>query len=280
MWHRVSSGAVARWTGRYVANPGQHQLPRHVAIIMDGNGRWAEDHGLERVKGHCEGARAVRDTVETAARMGIQHLTLYAFSVANWSRPRTEVDTLMRLLVDFAKRERMDLRQNGIRVQVAGHVEELPPVTRLAVRELINSTRHGDRLTLTLALSYGGRRDIVDATRALVARVRAGELAPEAIDEAAFRAQLTTSALPDVDLLIRTGGESRISDFLLFEAAYAELLFLPVMWPEFRPEHLVAAVECYMGKERRFGLTSAQVRSQDQGAARKNGRVLRPVVGY
>jgi len=247
---------------------------------MDGNGRWAEGHGLERVKGHCEGARAVRDTVETAARMGIPYLTLYAFSVANWSRPRTEVDTLMRLLVDFAKRERMDLRQNGIRVQVAGHVEDLPPVTRLAVRELISSTRNGDRLTLTLALSYGGRRDIVDAARALVAKVRAGELDPRAIDEGAFRAELTTHALPDVDLLIRTGGESRISDFLLFEAAYAELLFLPVMWPEFRPEHLVAAVECYMGKERRFGLTSEQVRSQDQDRARANGRVLRPVVGY
>ncbi|MBN2193066.1 MAG: di-trans,poly-cis-decaprenylcistransferase [Polyangiaceae bacterium] len=247
---------------------------------MDGNGRWAECQGFERVKGHCEGARAVRDTVETAARMGIPYLTLYAFSVANWSRPRNEVDTLMRLLVDFAKRERMDLRQNGIRVQVAGHVEELPTVTRLAVRELINATRHGDRLTLTLALSYGGRRDLVDAARALAEKVRKGEIDARAIDEQALRSEMTTRLLPDVDLLIRTGGESRISDFLLFEAAYAELMFLPMMWPEFRPEHFLAAIQGYMGKERRFGLTSAQVRTQDQDAARANGRILRPVVGY
>lgn len=246
---------------------------------MDGNGRWAEEHGLERVKGHCEGARAVRDTVETAARMGIPYLTLYAFSVANWSRPRSEVDTLMRLLVDFAKRERMDLRQNGIRVRVAGHVEELPAVTRLAVRELINSTRHGDRLTLTLALSYGGRRDLIDAARALAERVRKGELEPSAIDEAAFHAEMTTRELPDVDLLIRTGGETRISDFLLYEAAYAELAFLPLMWPEFRPEHLVRAVDDYMGKERRFGLTSAQVRAGGSDQARANGRSLLPSVG-
>jgi undecaprenyl diphosphate synthase len=263
-----------------VSNNGQRQLPAHVAIIMDGNGRWAQARGLERVQGHREGARAVRDTVETAARMGIEHLTLYAFSVANWSRPRTEIDTLMKLLVEFSKAERMDLRQNGIKVQVAGHVEELPPLTRVAVRELIRYTKHGDRLTLTLALSYGGRRDILDAARALAEQVRRGEITTDQIDEASFHAQMTTRNLPDVDLLIRTGGESRVSDFLLYEAAYAELMFLPLMWPDFGAEPLKRCIEAYMGKERRFGLTSAQVRTNGQDTARENARVLRPVVGY
>lgn len=259
-----------------MGNERQRELPRHVAIIMDGNGRWAEARGLERIKGHLEGARSVRDTVETAARMGIPYLTLYAFSVANWSRPRGEVEGLMKLLVDFSKQERMDLRQNGIRVRVAGHVEELPMLTRLAVRELVNSTRDGDRLTLTLALSYGGRRELVDAARALAEDVRAGKLTPDQITEQLFRARMTTSELPDVDLLIRTGGECRVSDFLLYEAAYAELMFLPVMWPEFRPQVFVDAIDQYMGKERRFGLTSAQVRNSGQERARLNGHVLRP----
>jgi undecaprenyl diphosphate synthase len=263
-----------------VSNNGQRQLPEHVAIIMDGNGRWAQARGLERVQGHREGARALRDTVETAARMGIKHLTVYAFSVANWSRPRTEIDTLMKLLVEFSKAERMDLRQNGIKVQVAGHVEELPPLTRVAVRELIRYTKHGDRLTLTLALSYGGRRDILDAARALADRVQRGELTPDQIDETAFHAQMTTHGLPDVDLLIRTGGESRVSDFLLYEAAYAELMFLPIMWPDFGADPLKRCIDAYMRKERRFGLTSAQVRTGGEDSARENARVLRPVVGY
>ena len=266
--------------GAHLSSNGQRQLPGHVAIIMDGNGRWAQARGLERVRGHREGARAVRDTVETAARMGVKHLTLYAFSVANWSRPRTEIDTLMKLLVEFAKAERMDLRQNGIRVQVAGHVEELPPLTRVAVRELMRYTKGGDRLTLTLALSYGGRRDILDAARTLAERVRRGEMTPDQIDGAAFHAEMTTRTLPDVDLLIRTGGESRVSDFLLYEAAYAEFIFLPMMWPDFGAEPFKRCVEAYMRKERRFGLTSAQVRTNGEEVARENSRVLRPVVGY
>lgn len=245
-------------------------LPRHVAIIMDGNGRWAQKRGLDRTHGHIEGAKAVRDTCETAARLGIQYLTLYAFSVANWSRPAGEVEALMGLLVDFARRERADLRQNGIRVQVIGRIDELPPVTRAAVEDLIAYTADGDRLTLTLALSYGGRSDLVEAARRIAAQVKAGTIKPEEVDEALLRGEMTTRQLPDVDLLIRTGGESRISDFLLFEAAYAELLFVPEMWPEFGANQLRAAVEMFTRRQRRFGLTGDQVVSGLD--ARTNGR--------
>ncbi len=258
-------------------NQPHHQLPRHVAIIMDGNGRWAQARGLERSKGHAEGARAVRDTVETAARMGIRYLTLYAFSMANWSRPRSEIEMLMRLLLEFSRQERMELRQLGIRVRVAGRLDELPLLTRLAVRELVDYTAGGEGMTLVLALSYGGRREMVEAARSLAEKVRAGELDPSAIEETTFRAQMSTRELPDVDLLLRTGGESRVSDFLLFEAAYAELMFLDVMWPDFRPRHLVEAIEHYMGQERRFGLTSEQVRVAGFERARGNGQAVVPV---
>jgi undecaprenyl diphosphate synthase len=201
----------------------------------------------------------VRDAVETATRIGIPYLTLYAFSVANWARPRIEVEALMRLLVDFAKTERAELRQNGIRVNVIGSLEDLPTVTRHAVEDLIAYTKDGERMTLTLALSYGGRKDLVEAARALAIKARAGLLLPEEIDERSLQLHMTTHAVPDVDLLIRTGGETRVSDFLLFESAYAELLFLPIMWPDFRPQSLIDAVEHYGKKERRFGLTSEQI---------------------
>jgi undecaprenyl diphosphate synthase len=239
--------------------------PRHVAIIMDGNGRWAQARGLPRYRGHAEGARAVRDAVETATRAGVEYLTLYAFSVANWSRPEAEVMGLMTLLVDFAKSERAELRQNGICVRVIGNVEALPAATRRAVADLVEATKHGERMTLTLALSYGGRADIVSAARQLALKVARGELAAEDVDDSLLRAELSTSHLPDVDLLIRTGGESRVSDFLLFESAYAELVFLPIMWPDFRPQSLHAALDVYAQKERRFGLTSDQVKASEHG---------------
>jgi undecaprenyl diphosphate synthase len=236
------------------------RVPRHVAIIMDGNGRWAKARGLERVEGHAEGARAVRDAVETAARLGVNYLTLYAFSVANWARPTIEIEALMRLLVDFARQERAELRQQGIRVNVIGTLEDLPTSTRHAVEDLMRYTADGERMTLSLALSYGGRQDIVEAARSLAVRARAGLVLPEEIDEAFFHREMTSNSLPDVDLLIRTGGETRVSDFLLFESAYAELVFLPIMWPDFRPQTLIEAVEVYSKKERRFGRTSEQVR--------------------
>jgi len=239
---------------------GFSRIPQHVAIIMDGNGRWAKARGLERIEGHAEGARAVRDAVETASRVGIRFLTLYAFSVANWARPKAEVEGLMRLLVEFANKERAELRQNGIRVNVIGALDDLPTSTRHAVEDLIRYTAEGDRMTLTLALSYGGRQDIIEAARSLAVRARAGLVLPEEIDETLFQRHMTTHSLPEVDLLIRTGGETRVSDFLLFESAYAELLFLPIMWPEFRPETLLSAIETFGNKERRFGMISEQVR--------------------
>jgi len=234
-------------------------LPKHVAIIMDGNGRWAKARNLPRHAGHLEGAKAVRHAVEAASRIGIEYLTLYAFSANNWARPNTEVQALMALMVDFARSECAELRRNDIRVRVVGQVERLPEHTRTAVADLINATREGRRMTLTLALSYGARQDALRAIKTIAERVRRGELSEHEIDEGTYRAAMSTHFLPDVDLLIRTGGESRVSDFLLFESAYAELLFLPCMWPDFKPETLQQALNHYRGLERRFGLTSEQV---------------------
>ncbi|MDX2051006.1 MAG: polyprenyl diphosphate synthase [Polyangiaceae bacterium] len=246
-------------SGDSLVNASKAELPRHIAIIMDGNGRWAKARGLERVEGHAEGARAVRETVESCAKLGVQFLTLYAFSVANWARPPREVQALMKLLVYFANREKEDLRNNGVRVRVVGNLDDLPLLTRHSVEELMAYTADCQGMTLSLALSYGGRKDIVDAARALAAKARAGLLLPEDIDEASFQREMSTEALPNVDLLIRTGGETRVSDFLLFESAYAEFVFLPIMWPEFDAKALGLALDIYAGKERRFGLTSEQV---------------------
>jgi undecaprenyl diphosphate synthase len=237
-----------------------NKVPAHVAIIMDGNGRWAELRGLHRSEGHAEGARAVREAVRTSRELGVRYLTLYAFSVANWSRPRPEVEALMRLLQDFAESERQDLREKGIRLNVIGDLEELPVYARRAVEEAKAYTADCNEMTLSLALSYGGRRDIADAARSIAVRARAGLILPEDIDEEFFHRQMTTHSLPDLDLLIRTGGENRVSDFLLFEAAYAEFVFLPIMWPEFTGNALRDALGIYAARERRFGLTTDQVR--------------------
>lgn len=233
--------------------------PRHVAIIMDGNGRWARRRGRVRWDGHSAGADAVRSTLEKAAEIGLEYLTLYAFSTNNWNRPRLEVEALMHLLTRFARKEQAELIRQNIRVRVVGDLERLPKTPRSAMHQLIDATAHCTGTTLSLALSYGGREDMIRATRTLIERARAGELCPEDIDEESFHAHLSTSFLPNVDLLIRTGGESRISDFLLYEAAYAELCFLPMMWPEFRGGDLVSAIEDYRGVQRRFGLTGEQI---------------------
>ena len=257
---RVGTAGQSMWSLPTLKN-GHGRLPRHVAIIMDGNGRWAQARGLPRYEGHFEGARAVREAVETAARVGIEHLTLYAFSCANWARPPIEVRALMKLMIRFARSEQAELRQLGIRCTVVGRIEDLPPATRDAVEQLVWATRAGDRMTLTLALSYSCRQDVVQAARTLVAKAQAGQLAADDITEQSLRQQMSTRALPDVDLLIRTGGESRLSDFLLLEAAYAELVFLPIRWPDFRAQHLNAALDAYASQERRFGKTSEQVAS-------------------
>jgi undecaprenyl diphosphate synthase len=228
---------------------------------MDGNGRWAQANGLSRLEGHAEGARAVREAVRTCRKEGVQFLTLYAFSVANWGRPRTEVRALMNLLLDFAEREKKELRDQDVKLQVIGDSDELPLSTRQAVQSAISYTADCQGMTLSLALSYGGRADIVNAARALALRVQSGQLLPEEVTEQTFQSALSTHALPPVDLLIRTGGERRVSDFLLYESAYAELYFLPIMWPDFNSKALRDAFAFFSGRERRFGLTSEQVQT-------------------
>jgi undecaprenyl diphosphate synthase len=237
-------------------------MPKHVAIIMDGNGRWAEARGLPRTDGHAQGAESVRETVRTARARGVRFLTLYAFSVANWDRPRSEVRALMQLLAQFAGQEKYELAERGIRLNVIGELDELPTAPRRAIEDAMAFTGNAEDMVLSLALSYGGRNDIVSAARSIAIKVRAGLLLPEEIDEKRLCSEMSTHALPSVDLLIRTGGEARVSDFLLFESAYAELLFLPVMWPEFREQHLDQALAYYANRERRFGLTSSQLRGQ------------------
>jgi undecaprenyl diphosphate synthase len=240
-------------------------IPKHVAIIMDGNGRWAQARGLHGAKGHSQGAEAVRRAVRAFRAEGVQYLTLYAFSVANWSRPQSEVKTLMQLLAQFAEQERHELKQRGIRLAVVGDIDELPTPARRALEDTVALTAEGQEMVLSLALSYGGRRDLVDAMRALAIQVNAGLLLPEEIDEARLRAEMSTRDLPPVDLLIRTGGASRVSDFMLFDSAYAELLMLSKLWPDFDERDVRDAILYYSGRERRFGLTSTQIAAANEG---------------
>ncbi len=239
------------------------QMPRHLAIIMDGNGRWAQERKKVRWEGHSEGAKAVRRTVETCARLGIEYLTLYAFSVNNWQRPRLEVEALMRLLRRFAKKEEAELVRQNIQVRVVGDIGALPRRTRAALDQLLERTADCTGMTLNLALSYGGREDLARASLRLAEKFKAGLIDASEINADALQAELSTGHCPNVDLLIRTGGESRVSDFMLFEAAYAELCFLPVKWPEFSEAHLYAALRSYGVTERRFGLTGAQVQAHE-----------------
>jgi undecaprenyl diphosphate synthase len=252
------------------------QIPRHVAIIMDGNGRWAQANGLSRVEGHAEGARAVREAVRTCRKEGVQFLTLYAFSVANWGRPRTEVRALMNLLLDFAEREKQELRDQDVKLEVIGDIEELPITTRHAVESATSYTAGCTGMTLSLALSYGGRADIVSAARAIAIRAATGNLLPEEITEETFQRAMSTHALPPVDLLIRTGGERRVSDFLLFESAYAELYFLPIMWPDFNANALREAFAFFSSRERRFGLTGEQIQAASSPLPIKSGHGFDP----
>lgn len=228
-------------------------VPRHVGVIMDGNGRWARRSGLMRLRGHEAGVDAVRDTVEAAAEWGIEHLTLYAFSVENWQRPRAEVAGLMRFLEKFLRQEKATMLRDGIRLRVLGRVADLPEAVQQQVRDVQAATAHGTRMTLRLALSYGGRQELTDAVRKLAVEVAAGKLAPEDIDAAAIERNLYDPEMPDPDLIIRTAGEVRLSNFLLWQASYAEFHFLDILWPEFRREHLLHALRDYDGRVRRFG---------------------------
>lgn len=240
---------MEKWLGRL--DPAR--LPRHVAIIMDGNGRWAQQQGKSRIEGHRAAIRAVREAVEGAAEGGIPYLTLYAFSTENWERPAEEVEGLMLLLRHVLDQEEAQLVQKGVRLEVIGRIQDLPPPLRKRLQEATLHTRHGDRLTLTLALSYGGRQDILQAVRKIAEEVQQGKIQPGQIDEALFRSYLWTRSLPDPELLIRTSGELRISNFLLWESAYTEFVFLPLFWPDFRRQHLYQAIWEYQQRERRFG---------------------------
>lgn len=229
-------------------------LPRHVAIIMDGNGRWAEARGLERIAGHQEGSLSVRAVTREARRIGLEALTLYAFSSQNWARPPTEVAALWKLLHDFLETERPEILQNGIRLNAIGELDRLPGFVRKRLQGVMDESAANDRMVLTLALSYDGREEIVRAAS------RAAERRGSRLDQHSLAAELWTADLPELDLLVRTSGERRISNFLLWQCAYAELAFSEVLWPEFRELELLEVVTEYQRRERRFGKTGAQVR--------------------
>jgi undecaprenyl diphosphate synthase len=235
------------------------RVPQHVAIIMDGNGRWAQKQGELRVVGHSNGVKSVRDTLVAATEIGVKYLTLYAFSTENWNRPQAEVDALMDLLVNTLVSEMESLHENGVRLNTIGDTDSLPPNCRATLLHAIQQTAHNDRVTLTLALSYSARWELLRAVRTVAQDLKDGRLAMHDINEGLVDARLSTAGMPDPELLIRTSGEQRISNFLLWQIAYAELWFTPVLWPDFRKEHLFQAVIDFQNRERRFGLTSDQV---------------------
>ncbi|MFW6193118.1 MAG: isoprenyl transferase [Gemmatimonadota bacterium] len=229
------------------------EVPAHVAVIMDGNGRWAKERGLPRWEGHRHGMEAVREVVEGALQAGIDYLTLYAFSRENWARPDEEVSALMDLMQEFVAREKEELRENGVRVEVFGELDDLPETGRSAVEEIQRHTREGDRLQLNLAISYGARTEIVQAVRKLARLSVLEAIRPDEITEERFGRELYTGSWPDPDLLIRTSGEMRLSNFLLWQIAYAELYVTDVLWPDFGRREFLAALREYQARERRFG---------------------------
>lgn len=230
-----------------------NRVPRHIAIIMDGNGRWATSRGLSRTEGHRRGADAVQQTVRAAADMGVSYLTLFAFSSENWNRPAAEVTTLMELMRYYLKKETSELHKSGARLRVIGERHKLPRDILGLIENAEHVTRDNDKITVVIALSYGGRQDIAQAARTLAQQAAAGEIAPDDIDEKLFSTTLQTADMPDPDLLIRTSGENRVSNFLLWQMAYSELYFTDVYWPDFTAQHLAAAIEAYAGRARRFG---------------------------
>jgi undecaprenyl diphosphate synthase len=236
-----------------------NKLPAHIAIIMDGNGRWAKTHGKPRVFGHKNGVLAVREVTEAAAELGIKFLTLYAFSTENWSRPSFEVNALMALLVETVKRELSTLNKNNIRLQAIGDLSKLPDMTRKTLLEGIEQTKNNTRMTLILALNYSSRWEIVEAVKKIATQVNDGLLSVDNITSDVFSEYLTTKDIPDPELMIRTSGEHRISNYLLWQAAYAELYFTSVLWPDFRREHFYQALLDFQGRERRFGKISEQL---------------------
>lgn len=236
-----------------------NKLPKHIAIIMDGNGRWAKGKGKFRIFGHQNGVKAVRETTEACAELGVQYLTLYAFSTENWSRPKEEINALMELLVSTIRKETPTLMKNGIKLQSIGNKEDLPAKCRKELEESIKETEQNTRMTLILALSYSAKWDIVNSVKEIAKQVGMGLIKAEEIDENIINSHLSTSAYPHPELMIRTSGEQRISNFLLWEIAYSELYFSPKLWPDFTKEDLFEAVINYQNRERRFGKTSEQM---------------------
>ncbi|MEE2723531.1 MAG: isoprenyl transferase [Bacteroidota bacterium] len=236
-----------------------NDLPNHLAIIMDGNGRWASDKGKKRIFGHRNGVKAVQKVVEEAAELKIKHLTLFAFSTENWKRPREEIGVLMKLLVSSLKSEFEKLLKNRIKLNVIGNIDQLPKIVQDELNYVINKTKNNTKMTLTLALSYGGREELVSTFIKLASKVKNNIISPEKIDQSIINEHLYTHNLPDVDLLIRTSGEKRISNFLLWQIAYAELYFSNILWPDFNKKHLHKAIINYQKRERRFGKTSEQL---------------------
>jgi len=228
-------------------------IPRHVAIIMDGNGRWARARGLPRLRGHEEGAQSVRAVIRACRQAGVKYLTLYAFSVENWVRPKDEVGGLMRLLTKFLRANERDLHENRVRLRVIGRMGDLPVAVRHGLQRVMKKTERYDEGQLILALSYGGRTEIVDAVRQVAREVQAGRLAPDAIEEETIGARLYAPDVPDPDLVIRTSGEMRISNFLLWQISYSELYVTPVLWPDFREAQFAEAIAAYGRRRRRFG---------------------------
>ncbi len=235
-------------------------LPQHIAIIMDGNGRWAKQKGMVRAFGHENGTKSVRDTVEAAAELGVKNLTLYAFSTENWKRPKLEVQTLMKLLVSSLKKEISTLQENNIKLSAIGNLNALPKKVYQELIEVIDKTESNTRMTLTLALSYGSREELLNTVKEISIKVKNNIISADSIDESTINKHLYTQNLPDVDLLIRTSGEHRISNFLLWQIAYAELYFINILWPDFTRENLYEAIIDYQKRERRFGKTSEQLK--------------------
>lgn len=254
------------------------EIPRHIAVIMDGNGRWAKERGLPRIAGHREGVESVRDIVEACGQLGVRYLTLYAFSTENWKRPQDEVSLLMRLLLTALRDETDRLHNNNVRLRMIGDIEALPTEVQSELREAATRTAKNTGLTLTLALSYSGRWEITQAIRAIAHEVQSGRLKPEEITEESISRYLTTEDIPDPDLLVRTSGELRLSNFLLWQVAYTELYITPGYWPAFRRNALYAAIDEYQRRERRFGMVSEQVKpNSNEQPPRK--RILKSVAG-
>ncbi len=239
------------------------KVPNHIAIIMDGNGRWAKSKGMQRVFGHKNALTAIRAAADTSSELGVKFLTLYAFSTENWNRPKFEVDALMTLLVKTLKKELPEFQNKNVKVNAIGAIEQLPKKAQKTLTEVIEATKNNTKITLTFALSYGAREEIVNAIKNISKKVVNNKLDIEKIDEKIINNHLYTFNLPDVDFMIRTSGEQRISNFLLWQMAYAELYFTDVLWPDFRKEHLFDAIIDYQNRERRFGKTSEQIETDE-----------------